>query len=541
MTANPPDPGLSFQLLDEPLIRWRRHADGALQRSSLPELFAALVRDEVRDFPALRAHQRHSWHAFLCQLAAIALHAAEQDTPFEAAEEWRAVLLALTPGHPDGAAWCLVAPPDRPALLQAPVPSGDLAGWQEPMHTPDNLDMLLTAKNHHLKLGRAFHSEPDDWLFALLSLQTQDMHSVKYVGGISRKGGSIGARVGVGAESSIGGFGANWWAHTLILLAERETVRDDHSFADGGIALLWLSPWDGATSLPLTSLAPHYIEICRSVRLIEHDGRVLATKTPNPKPRIEQIGAIGLTGDPWAPLFVVRKTGAYSPLTVGESGFNHKVVARLLSLADCKASAAQSVRRMKPADRPQLVARSIGIKGGIKSETLGFHERRVPLSPRMVSLLQSDNHSALAAVAKERELALGEVRSLLRYALVALFNNGKSDKEASDPLKAKASRFADAFERKEDARFFTDLTDEVDSDHAPAERLQWLIGLAERADAHLLLAFEAGPRSAVRRYRARSAALSRFRGGLRGTKSPLPALAEHYRQQTPPQTSAEDT
>jgi len=543
MTANPPDPGLRFQLLDEPLIRWRRHPDGALQRSSLPELFAALVCDEVRDFPALRAHQRHPWHAFLCQLAAIALNAAERDTPFESADEWRAALLALTPEHPDGAAWCLVSPPDRPALLQAPVPGGSLSGWQEPMRTPDSLDMLLTAKNHQLKIERAFHSEPDDWLFALLSLQTQDMHSVKYVGGISRKGGSIGARVGVGTETSVGGFSANWRAHTAILLATREDVRETHAFADDGIALLWLSPWDGTSALSLPSLAPHYIEICRRVRLMAHEGAVQATKTPNAKPRISQSDATGLTGDPWAPLFVGRKTGAYAPLSVGAAGFNHKVVARLLSLDGCKASAAQAVRGMKAVDQPELVARSIGTKGGIKSETLGFHERRVPLSPRVFSLLQSDNHSALGAVAKDRELALGEVRSLLRYALIVLLRNGRDDSKASkprknDPVEDKADRFLMTFEREEDARFFTDLTDEIEADHAPTVRLRWLIGMTERAEAHLLLSFDAGPRSAMRRYRARSAALSRFRGDLRGAESRLPALAEHYRQQN--QTTTEE-
>ena len=82
---------------------------GDLHRSSLPELLAAMVADSVRDFPALRPHQRHPWHAFLAQLAAIALHRAGQDEPWIDATDWRTALLALTPDDPDGAAWCLVA------------------------------------------------------------------------------------------------------------------------------------------------------------------------------------------------------------------------------------------------------------------------------------------------------------------------------------------------------------------------------------------------------------------------------------------------
>ncbi len=81
-----------------------------------------MVADRVRDFPVLRPHQRHPWHAFLAQLAAIALHRSAQTEPWADAADWRAALLALTPDDADGAAWCLVAPPERPALLQPRVP-----------------------------------------------------------------------------------------------------------------------------------------------------------------------------------------------------------------------------------------------------------------------------------------------------------------------------------------------------------------------------------------------------------------------------------
>jgi CRISPR system Cascade subunit CasA len=53
-----------------------------------------------------------------------------------------------------------------------------------------------------------------------------------------------------------------------------------------------------------------------------------------------------------------------------------------------------------------------------------------------------------------------------------------------------------------------------------------------RAEAILKIAFDAGPRNGVQKYRAQSAALSRFHGGLRSDKSPLPELANYYRQQT---------
>lgn len=69
-----------LNLLDEALIRIR-DPSRETQRVSLPELFVALGRDAVRDYPALRPHQRHPWHALLVQLAALALHAAGADSP----------------------------------------------------------------------------------------------------------------------------------------------------------------------------------------------------------------------------------------------------------------------------------------------------------------------------------------------------------------------------------------------------------------------------------------------------------------------------
>jgi CRISPR system Cascade subunit CasA len=165
---------LRYSLLDEPLIGTRDAEDGRRLGYSLPELFVALAADRIRDFPALRPHQRHPWHAFLVQLAALALHRAGTATPFAHAAQWRAALLALTPDDPDGAAWCLVTPPARPALLQPALATGSLQDWKHRLDSPDALDILVTAKNHDLKAARMKRCAPDDWLLGLVSLQTQE-------------------------------------------------------------------------------------------------------------------------------------------------------------------------------------------------------------------------------------------------------------------------------------------------------------------------------------------------------------------------------
>ena len=233
------DTALHYSLLDEPLIRWRCLDRGDTQRSGLPELFAAMAANRLRDFPALRPHQRHPWHAFLTQLAAIAMHRQGQAEPWTSAADWRAALLALTPDDADGAAWCLVSPPDRPALLQAAVPGARVDDWKNTSHAADELDMLVTSKNHDLKGARVRRGEPDDWLFALMSLQTQEGFLGAGNYGISRMNGGFASRPGVGV-AALGAWGERWLSDLKTLLAKRESIADANGLAaEDGHALLW--------------------------------------------------------------------------------------------------------------------------------------------------------------------------------------------------------------------------------------------------------------------------------------------------------------
>ena len=88
-----------LNLLEQPLIRYQFHGEST--EASLPEIYAALMADNVNAFPALRPHQRHPWHAVLAQLGAMAMHRAEVDTPPESAEEWAKLIRHLTPDYPD--------------------------------------------------------------------------------------------------------------------------------------------------------------------------------------------------------------------------------------------------------------------------------------------------------------------------------------------------------------------------------------------------------------------------------------------------------
>ena len=91
-----------YNLLTQPLLRAAPR--GVL---TLPGLLAALARDGVDTFPALRPHQSPAWHMFLVQLAALALHAAGTDAIPEDEETWARRLRGLTTDFPDDEPWRL--------------------------------------------------------------------------------------------------------------------------------------------------------------------------------------------------------------------------------------------------------------------------------------------------------------------------------------------------------------------------------------------------------------------------------------------------
>lgn len=100
-----------------------------------------------------------------------------------------ALLLALSGG--EAGPWALSGPDDKPAFMQPPAPKG--LNWT-PVATPDALDLLITSRNHDLKQQIARHAEPQDWVFALVSLQTSEGYGGAGNNGIARMNGGSSSR-----------------------------------------------------------------------------------------------------------------------------------------------------------------------------------------------------------------------------------------------------------------------------------------------------------------------------------------------------------
>lgn len=512
-------------LLDERLLHYRRIDTGERIATTLPELFVAMMQDQVGDFPALRPHQRHPWYAFLVQLAAIALHSAERTEPFATAAEWHAALLALTPGDLDGAAWCLVSPVNRPAFMQAPVLDGLNSKW-ETKNASDEIDVIKASKNHDLKAQRMSRTRPEDWIFSLVSLQTQSPSDSGSYKESSRMDGGWGRRPSIGIVPP-GGYGCRWLRDLKILLAERDSIADKYGLNRDGIALAWLVPWDGsaASAISISQLDPFYIEVSRRVRLSCDAGIVAAKTATTPNARIQSIGG-GLTGDIWSP--IDEDKDGRKVFTARPYGFGYRTAVNLLVPSKIEFSPAMKPQRFDPVVGLRLNMESIA--WGPKNTNAGYHKREIHIGKKLAVMLASAKKAEIdevAVISNSRVEQLGEITWMLTQALMVLFTHDtlSESQKKDEALKERAKRFSQPFETQCDAEFFPKLIEEIEATDRDATRNQWLLTLADRAEAVLQSAFTAGPRSGQLRYRAQSAALGRLHGLMRSDKSKLPALA----------------
>lgn len=461
---------MTYDILNDMLIR----TDHGTQ--SLPGLFAAMARGEVRSFPALRPHQRPAWHMFLVQLAVLALSSTgRSDLPSDA-EPWRAALRGLTPDFPEDEPWHLVvADRNQPAFMQPPDPGG--LKWT-PVATPDALDMLITSRNHDIKRDIARHAAPDDWIFSLVSLQTMEGYGGAGNYGIARMNGGFSSRCMIGlAPAQPGSVEVDpsaWWRRDVSRLLI------DNSEGASGKALLWTLPWPDGQSLPLAELAPLFIEVCRRIRLHTLNGHLAAERSRSKSTRVEAEDAKGNTGDPWAPIHV----SGYS-FTLGEQDFTHEVLVRLL-FKEAPEWVPPTLFQPSTEEekQPMLLIAEAFSRGNSKTD--GFRSRVVPMPKAVMPHIFGE---------RVREVADGVVKDIagtslaLRDSLARVAAEGHEDKLKAEHY-SRALPGREAFNRAADRLFFGELwkraTATHDDDLAPMRRdfLKTLANLAWKELAH---------------------------------------------------------
>lgn len=504
-------------LLVDPLIRVRL-VDGTLTTVSLPDIYGAASIDAIAAFPALRPHQRHAWHAFLAQLGALALQRTSLDAPPQAATEWRTVLRGLASEFAEDEPWQLIVDdPAQPAFMQCPA--GDtLNQYRRRVATPDDLDLLVTSKNHDVKQAMAAACAPDDWVFALIDLQTMAGFLGAGNYGIARMNGGFSARPCLGLAPADGGFGAHLFHDMRRMLEERTHLLEsypDYYRPEDGAALLWTVPWDGTTSLDLGELDPYFIEICRRVRLCLADQRIEAKTAGSKKSRVAAKAANGNLGDFWTPV----STGDVKALSLSSAGFRYDRLAKLLF--DGGAYALPPAMTVDPAGttRWRVVAR--GMAGG-QGKTDGYHERNdIVFAPKVVKAFRKERND-LAAVCDALLDEISEVSRALRLAIAVAASGGKLMSDLTKTDRMKAAPYARRFDAAIDPVFFGAVESRfVAEDEAGkrAERERFAKRIVARADALLDEAVEAVPCPVIQRHRARATAVSTFHGQLRRPRS----------------------
>ena len=165
------------------------------------------------------------------------------------------------------------------------LPASSEERWKDfknTVSTPDDLDMLVTSKNHDLKSEVAEQAGTDDWIFALVTLQTTEGFGGAGNYGISRMNGGLGNRSAFALAPSELEPGVHLRRDIEALLEFLPGILEEHPGTETGHALLWTLPWDGnaVEALTINRLHPLYVEVCRRIRLrLDLSGNIGAVRT----------------------------------------------------------------------------------------------------------------------------------------------------------------------------------------------------------------------------------------------------------------------
>lgn len=519
----------AFNLLTTPSFHTEPNAI-----TTLPGLLALLARDQVDSYPALRPHQAPAWHMFLVQLAALAMHRAELSELPDTEAEWARILRGLTAEFPGDEPWCLVVEDrSKPAFMQPPVPQGVKLDTE--VATPDALDLLITSRNHDLKQAIARRAAVQDWVFALVSLQTMSPYGggkggypsiARIKSGASFRPFSGVAPLGLKSKSLYPRFGSHFRRDVEVLLPTRSAQLEWYSAFknSGGYALLWTVPWNDNSPLVEGQLDIWFIEVCRRIRFCQSNETLVAYKGTSRGARIRPANTTGDVGDPWAP---VSKQGEMLTLGIGKQRLDYKLIVDVF---------------IKPEDwRTPLLAKhhpSIdtgemcvliidSISHDIKGNSRGQQKRILPISGKVARSLG-------ARRVEIYELAQKQIEDIVKFSqaigrgLGVAASGGNEDKV--DPKKTSQkevnrlySRSDNAkmlFDRAVDAIFFEHLWARFDAqdegrDALQAESLRFVRQLYELAQSVFEEALPAMPCAKLFRPRAEVRARSAFHSSIR--------------------------
>lgn len=484
---------------------------------SLPELLASYGEKRVQQLVGLQRHQHDAFHVFLCYLAGAVLAKRNETNPIQKAEYWREGLLRLADSAGMDAWRLVVDDPAKPAFMQPPLLTAD----QKPtsvVTTPDELDVLQTAKNHDVKRARANWADVDTWIYSLISLQTMSGFMGRGNQGISRMNSGFGNRPIVEVIRTHN-IGERWLDAVSRLLDHRhEVFQKPFGFKPDGMVLVWLAPWDGEQQLSLQELDPFYVEICRRVRLKGPLNSLSAMLYSANQQRIAAKQLAGVVGDAWLPIDETRakmgkdgQLGGIKALTFPPTGITIEHLRSIL-FGDYVTHALQ---RPHPSWQNDLrLSVSVLVRG--QGTTDGFYSKEVRIPRGKVSILfgSAPKRDWLGGLSRSGIDSASAMRNrVLKYAVFSYLQGApddvKWDQNYSSSVWTSIERRFESLWSDEYFPWLFSLT-ESESEDAALER--WINILRQHGLQVIEEAVQVLPSHTGRQYQVKTAIRSRFWG-----------------------------
>lgn len=521
---------IQHNLLVDPLITVKT-TDGHVDTYSLPGTYVLAAADAISDFPALRAHQAPAFHMFLVQIAVLASLETSGALP-TSEDEWRTALRSLTSAFAEDEPWSLVVEDwTKPALLQPPLPTRDARiDYRRRTANPDALDILVTSKNHDLKAKRIGRAEAEDWLHALVTLQTMEGFLGKGNYGIARMNSGFASRPMLRLSPSGLGPGGQWLRDVCALLVSDgwRTLADNLGVGvrKPVAQLLWTLPWNGERSLALENFHPLAVEVCRRLRLVTRgDGRIEAATAGSKAARVDVGTTQGIVGDPWIPIDLRDAKKGPKAFTPTGEGFGYRRLTALLDAAQFRPALLQLPTEEERRQHCSFVLTAAALVRG-KGKTEGFHERRIVWGIRASQLLASGEAKLVKRAQEFVEAAATAAGKALRPAIIQLAD-GKAEPDWKKPGNDVLTRpWLAGFDAAIDRHFFEELNisfETNEQDEAAAAR--WVRVLARLAREHFERAARALPRKEEGRYFGEARARNLLESTL---KKHFPSLRKHH-------------
>jgi CRISPR system Cascade subunit CasA len=486
---------------------------------------ACLARDKVDSFPAMRPHQAPAWHMFLVQLAALALHRAGASLLPETEAEWVQALRGLTPDFPHDEPWHLVVDDwNKPGFLQPPVPAGISLKTQ--VATPDALDLLITSRNHDLKQEVAREADAQDWVLALVSLQTGEGYGGAGNQGIARMNGGSSSRPMLGLapisqennKITSPRLGVWFRRDAAVMLATREEEWNQQSFrgypATGGLGVTWTVPWDEGQQLGFEHLDLWFIEVCRRIRLKTQDGHLCGQSGNSIAPRTLAKHWKGAVGDPWAPVHVTEGKG----FTLAGRNFDYSTLVEILFSGNWKMPLLAQPAAFESSHETMVLVAEAFSRGNSKTE--GFKSRILPIGGKIARTLSvGPKRKELHELACKQIEEIAKFDKALRDALALAAAGGKRDSLRKEHY-AHSDLARSYFDHAADEIFFEHLWARYEAQEESGEALKFegerfARVLFERASSVFEAALPGIPCPTLYRPRAEARARSKFRSLVR--------------------------